>query len=142
MSITHKYDPAAVQALLTSPNGGVAKDLLRRGLQVESAAKRNLSSNPKRVNTGRLRSDVKARPVFHGAKMSVRVGSGLKYALYVHDGTGLYGPHHKLIVPKNKKALKWKSKGGKGKKGYTYSKWSRGMRPNPFLQNALKAAKP
>lgn len=141
MTITHKLNYAAMQALLTSPDGGVIKDLLRRGLKVESQAKRNLGSNPKRVNTGRLRSDVKTTIVTFGGKPRVRVGTSLKYAIFVHEGTGLYGPLHHLIVPKNKKALRWKSKGGKGKKGYTFSKWSRGMQPNPFLRNALKAAK-
>ena len=29
------------------------------------------------------------------------------YAQYVHEGTGLYGPHRTKIIPKGKKALFW-----------------------------------
>jgi hypothetical protein len=142
MSVTHKLNTSAVHALLTSPQGGVVKDLIRRGLLVESRAKRNLGSGPKRVNTGRLRSSITTTLVMTNGKPGVRVGTSLKYAIYVHEGTGLYGPKHKMIVPVNKKVLRWKTKGKKGGKGgYTFSMKSSGMRPNPFLKNALKAAK-
>ncbi len=39
---THRLDVNAVRAIIASPNGGVAKDMLRRGLLVETQAKRNL----------------------------------------------------------------------------------------------------
>jgi hypothetical protein len=68
--------------------------------------------------------------------LAVRVGTGVSYALYVHDGTGLFGPKHALIRPRSKKVLRWK-----GKSGYIYAKYTRGMQPNPFLKNALKAGK-
>lgn len=29
------------------------------------------------------------------------------YAEFVHEGTGLFGPHHQRITPTNKKALFW-----------------------------------
>jgi len=29
------------------------------------------------------------------------------YAAFVHEGTGLFGPHHQRIVPTNKRALFW-----------------------------------
>lgn len=52
------------------------------------------------------------------------------YAGYVHEGTGLYGPHKTKIVPKNKKALYWP--------GAAHPvRAVRGMEGNPFL---LKAA--
>lgn len=140
--ITNKLDTAAIHALLTSPQGGTVKDLLRRGARVESAAKRNLGSGPKRVNTGLLRSSITTTLFTVNGKPIVRVGTKVKYAAYVHDGTGLWGPKHKMIVPVNKKVLRWKTKGGKtGKGGYTFSMKSQGMRPNPFLKNALKAAR-
>lgn len=143
MTITHRLDLAAIQRLLTSPQGGVYKDLLRRGLKVESAAKRNLGQDPKRIDTGRLRSSIQTAVLMRNGKPVVRVGTAVQYAIYVHEGTGLYGPKHKMIVPVNKKALRWKSRGyGKPSKGgYTYSMKSKGMRPNPFLKRALPAFK-
>jgi hypothetical protein len=66
------------------------------------------------------------------------------YALYVHDGTGLYGPKKTVIRPKNAKALVFKSKvyGAKRGKfaGKVVVKSVKGMKPNPFLANALDSA--
>jgi len=141
--ITNVLDVAAVRQLLQGPQGGVVKDLMRRGLLVESAAKRNLQRAPTRVNTGRLRSSIAMRMITYSGAPACRVGTNVDYALYVHDGTGLFGPLHRLIRPVNKKVLRWKTRGGSGKsrKGYTYSLTSRGMKPNPFLKDALSAAK-
>lgn len=141
-NVKHQLNTGAVAALLASPQGGVAKDLLRRGLKVESKAKQNLGSNPRRIDTGRLRASIRTIMLMLGGKPAVRVGTGLDYARYVHDGTGLYGPKGAYIVPINKKILRWKAKKGKGGKGgYVFAKRSSGMKPNPFLKNALSAAK-
>lgn len=142
--VSHQLNTTAVAVLLSSPQGGVAKDLLKRGLRVESKAKMNLGSNPRRIDTGRLRASIRTIVIMIDGKPAVRIGTGVKYARYVHDGTGLYGPHHRYILPKNKKVLRWKVKGPKklvGKGGYVYAKRSSGMRPNPFLKNALSAAR-
>lgn len=141
VQITHHMNFAQIQKILTSPLGPVAKDMMRRGLKVETAAKRNLSSDPKRVNTGRLRASITRKMVMTTRGPAVQVGTNVSYAIYVHEGTGLYGPKAKMIRPVNKKVLRWKVKGGRGKKGYTYSMKSSGMRPNHFLKNALPAAR-
>lgn len=140
-NVSHKFDEAALKKLLTSPQGGVAKDLLRRGLKVESKAKLNLTRNPTRVNTGRLRSSVVTVLYTTNGKLSVRVGTNVFYARWVHDGTGLYGPHAQYIVPRSKKVLRWKSKTYGNKKGYVYARRSKGMQANHFLADALSAAK-
>jgi hypothetical protein len=147
-SVTHKLDPAAIQKLLTSPQGGVYRDMMRRGLRVETRAKQNLQTGPKRVDTGRLRASISTQMVVVNGKPVAMVGTNVSYALYVHEGTGLYGPAHKMIVPVNKKVLRWKTRGAgqagrraAGKGGYTFAMQSSGMRPNPFLKNALPAAR-
>jgi len=142
-NISHQLNTAAVQALLVGPTGAVAKDMLKRGLLVESRAKLNLQRTPRRVNTGRLRASIRTTFVMIGGVPAVRVGTSLSYARYVHDGTGLYGPKHKMIRPVNKKVLRWKfhGHGHPGKGGYTYSMKSSGIRPNPFLRDALAAAR-
>ena len=58
-----------------------------------------------------------------------------EYGRYVHDGTGLYGPHKQKIVPKNKQALY-----GPGMRHPVKS--IKGIRPNPFVTNAVKATDP
>ena len=143
-NVSHQMNLAAVQQLLTGPNGAVARDMLKRGLRVESRAKLELGRDPRRINTGRLRADIRARFHMINGAPAVRVGTSLKYATYVHNGTGLYGPRHRMIVPVSKKVLRWKAHGPTGipgKGGYVFSMKSRGMRPNPFLRKALIAAK-
>lgn len=135
--IRHHIDHAALTAILQSPSGGVAKDLFRRGKKVETRAKQNLERSPRRVDTGLLRSSINTQLIMLGGKITVRVGTGVFYALYVHDGTGLYGPKGAYIVPKTAKFLSWKLKGGKR----VYALKVRGMKPNPFLRDAIIAAK-
>ena len=51
------------------------------------------------------------------------------YAGYVHEGTGLYGPHKTKIVPKNKQALYWP--------GASHPVRSvRGMKGRPWVRKA------
>lgn len=129
--------PEQLAALLSSPTGPVAKDLYRRGLKVQRKAKLNLQRNPMRVDTGRLRSSIQVQLVMVGGKPVVRVGTNVFYALYVHDGTGIYGPRGVPITPHTAKMLSWKAKSGKR----VYAKSVKGMRPNPFLKDAVMAAK-
>lgn len=139
--ITHRLDLQAVARLLNSPQGGVAKDMLRRGLRVETQAKRNLGGvdGPKRVDTGRLRASVNTQLATspNGAPMAV-VGTNVWYARLVHDGTGVYGPRHRLIRPVRKKYLRFRPR-GRGR--YVYARFVVGMKPNRFLVNALWAAR-
>jgi hypothetical protein len=136
--ITHQLNRQAVSALLTSPSGPVAKDLYRRGLRVQAKAKQELEEWPRRVDTGRLRSSVEVQLITVGGVLAVRIGSNVFYALYVHDGTGIYGPKGAPIKPKRAKVLKFQPKGAHG---FVYARSVKGMIPNPFLKKALKAAK-
>ena len=146
-SVHHKTDFRVLQHMFKSPLGAVAKDLMKRGARVESRAKRNLSgiggSGPKRVDTGHLRSSIKHQLITRPEGLSVRVGTNVHYAIFVHDGTGLYGPKHTVIKPKRAKALVWRSalhgqKSGKFR-GFVVVKSVKGMKPNPFLAAALPA---
>lgn len=115
----------------------VARDMQRRGLRVEAAAKARISGNPKRVDTGRLRSSIKAVPITRRGAPGSRIGTNVKYAIFVHDGTGIYGPRGARIKPKTARYLKFIPKGGNR---FVYAKSVKGMRPNPFLLDALVAA--
>jgi hypothetical protein len=71
-------------------------------------------------------SDVNA----DGTKGTITFSS--PYAAFVHEGTGLYGPHKTKIVPKDKKALFWA--------GARHPVRSvRGMVGRPFLTDAAEA---
>jgi len=125
----------------------LAKDMLRRGLKVQSAARRHLSGtagHPRRVDTGDLRSSIQVTPTSFRGEPAVRVGTNRRHARWVHDGTGIYGPRHHKIVPRRAKALVFGSKvyGAKsGKfKGKVVVRSVKGMKPNAFLRDALPAA--
>lgn len=149
--------PGINRQILAASREAVGRDMLRRGLKVESLAKVLISSDPKRVNTGRLRSSIKTSPLrFRGAN-GAQVGTNVNYALYVHEGTGLYGPNRRVIRAASGKVFAFEPKGARraalkasgrkrlsraARRGITvFSKTNRGMRPNPFLRNALRAAK-
>lgn len=136
----HRLDHTAIRALLTSPQGGTVKDLLRRGLRVESAAKRFLSGapgHPKRVDTGRLRASINTTMVSRDGLPAVVVGTNVAYARYVHDGTGLFGPRQRMIRPVRRRVLRFQLRNSSR---YVYARKVRGMAPNPFLRDALPEA--
>src|SRR5690349_3582480 len=117
---------------------------MKRGIKVQTRARRNLGggtgSGPKRVDTGLLRASIATQLGFSTTGLAMRVGTGVYYARWVHDGTGIYGPRQKKIVPRTKTHLvfRWKKMGNK----LMVVKSVKGMKPNPFLKDALKAAGP
>lgn len=65
-----------------------------------------------------------------GFDTEATVKSPAQYSIYVHEGTGIYGPFGTPIVPKTKKALYWP--------GARHPVRSvKGMRPRPFLKEAF-----
>lgn len=137
VSVRHRYNPVTMHAILASPNGGLAKNMLKRAVRVQAKAKQNLSRPPSRIDTGALRASITIAPYLHDGYPAFRVGSPLKHARWVHDGTGIYGPHHQMIEPKTAKMLAWQGSGGK----YIFARQVKGMPPNPFLADAMSAAK-
>lgn len=136
---------------LRSPEGQMYRELQRRGTRVLNEAKRLCP-----VDNGRLRSSLKMQ-IRRIDKVPVAVvGTNLQYGLYVHEGTGIYGPRKTPIVPVNKRVLSWLpkrqvtrsyiDKNGKRRNVYAkrvrvFAKQSRGSRPVPFLRDALIQAR-
>jgi hypothetical protein len=137
----HTIHHATLQAFLRSPTGGVARDILRRGLKVETAAKRNLAGangKPRRIDTGQTRASIATVLLFPAGVPTARIGTPLRRARWIHDGTGIYGPRRTPIRPTRAKFLRFKPKGSRR---YIYVRSVKGMRANPFLKDALAAAK-
>lgn len=147
VTYTNQLSPAAIRAFVTSPSGGIYQGILARGLRVETRAKRNLaggSSGPKRIDTGRLRSSITTIMVIRNGLPAALIGTNVKYAIFVHGGTGLYGPLHHLIRPRSRKVMRFRAKGGsrgRGRGGIVYTRYSRGMQANKFLRDALSAGR-
>jgi len=127
------FNDAALQQLLTGEQGPVARDLLRRAVNVESQAKINATgqNGGPRVQTGRLRASIRHQLDSDSRGLVARIGSNVEYARYVEEGTG---PHR--IVPVNKKALHWK-----GARHPVLAVNHPGTRARPYLRTALVAAR-
>lgn len=137
VQVRHRVDTAALARLYLSDK--IANNMFVRGLLVESRAKIELSVGPpRRVDTGRLRADISTRRILHNGRRGAQVGTGLKYSLWVHNGTGIYGPLHKPITPKHHTFLRFRPKGSKK---FVFVRSVKGMKPNPYLLRALPAAK-
>ena len=84
---------AALAELFTSPSGEVAKDLQRRALQVDNAAKRLCpvgtpeSTGKKGYRGGRLRSSITNEIGQDGEGLVAVIGTNVEYAPYVELGT-------------------------------------------------------
>ena len=81
--------------------------------------------------TGNLRNTISSN--VEGMRGVVTIGS--KYSIYIVEGTGIYGPRGKRIVPKTKKALAFTYKGIP-----MVRRSVRGMKPNPFHERAADQA--
>lgn len=140
--VRHQLNHQEITRILTSPTGPVAKDMLIRGYRVQAAARKNLGggvSGPKRIDTGKLRASISVQLKRKATNIiTVRIGTNVEYAIWVHDGTGLYGPMGRPIRPKTARYLKFKPRGANE---FVYAKQVKGMRPNRFLADAMHAAR-
>lgn len=86
------------------------------------------------VDTGRLRGSLGIEKLVGDDGGPVRrIGSNVHYALYVEHGTGLFGPHHHVIVPTVKQALYWPG-------AHHPVRSVKGQRAQPFIGPSLAAA--
>jgi hypothetical protein len=81
------WDDVALDAYMRDPLDAVGRDLDRRAIQVESAAKINASGRPgPNVITGRLRASITWRPGEDAISQYRDIGSGVFYAPFVELG--------------------------------------------------------
>lgn len=76
------FDQGALRALLEGEQGDVAKDLTRRAIKVEGAAKRLCP-----VDTGRLRSSITWELAHDDQGLLAVVGTDVTYGIFVELGT-------------------------------------------------------
>lgn len=82
------WNEAEFKRFVHGPTGPVVRDLIRRGMKVEEAAKRNASGRPgPEVVTGRLRNSIQW--VLHADALGpyVDVGTNVHYAPFLEFGT-------------------------------------------------------
>jgi hypothetical protein len=98
---------------------------------------------------GRLKNSLSMEIGLVSGTVVARVGTNVYYGLYIHEGTANKGTGY--IYPKNSRLLKFpvinnSGKGNRRYKGgatqqYAYAKRVKGIKPRPFLRDALSAAK-
>lgn len=128
-------DGAALHRFIASPSGPVAKELLRRGRNVESLAKR-LCPVRKMSGGGQLRASIMHYLAVTSAGLVCYIGTPLNYACHVIEGSGIYGPQGTPIVPVRAQALRWM-----GPNGVVFALSSKGTPGRDFLTPALAAAR-
>ena len=107
-------------------DAAIEKALYAVGEFVQGEAMDELQNSPSRVDTGNLKNRIAfvvIRKDEENGDPCVLVGTNVYYAVYVHEGTGIYHP--------NGRRTKWRYKDEKGKWHTT-----RGMKANRFLKNA------
>lgn len=129
-SVEINVNNAALQKMLRNPKGQVARGILKLGKKVERKAKRLVP-----VDHGILRNSITTELVIRKGPVA-RIGTNVKYALYVHEGTGIYGPNGVPITPKHGKVLVFTSR--KTNK-LVFARSVKGMKGTPYLRNALIA---
>ncbi|MDA8086541.1 MAG: HK97 gp10 family phage protein [Nitrospiraceae bacterium] len=104
--------------------GGIHAGVYSLAEEIEGKAKKEAP-----VRTSNLANSI----TFYLSNMGMQatVKATAPYAKYVHQGTGIYGPHGTPIVPVNKKALFWP-----GAKHPVKS--VKGMKANPFFTRAIE----
>lgn len=140
--MTVRLNRDEVRRVLTSRDGPVAGLLLQRAVRVEDRAAMNLTRGATRaIDTGRLRASLAHELVSQSGGLVARVGTNVQYALYVHEGTGIYGPKRMPIRPKSRRALAFQWKRApvppNGKGGRHVYRSVKGSPPRPFLRQAL-----
>ena len=131
--------------LLRSESGPTGKRVSEITRKTTNGAKRRAP-----VDTGKGRASIHGEVRHTGSAMVGTVSTPLKYMGYQHRGTGIYGPTGQPIRPKSGKFLVFAPKqgapnpaGNRGGRGrLVFAREVKGVPPNPFLTDALRAVSP
>lgn len=140
--VVHLNDAALRQVGLETAK----RELRVLGNRVLNSARRRAP-----VDQGTLRASIALEVTEVGGNLVVaRIGSNLDYAIYVHEGTGIYGPRGVPIRPRSGRFMVWpvrnnqyrvtggnrRYKAGKTQT-HAFARQVRGVRARPFLVEAL-----
>jgi hypothetical protein len=146
VTVDVRIDRRALNTMLSGPNAAAVNAVRLHGNRVLNKA---IELCP--VDEGRLRASLTLEMRQIGGQPVARVGSNLDYALFVHEGTGIYGPSGRRIRPVRATVLRWpvRNNSGSGRRRYqggrtaqyAYAKSVAGMPGRPFLRTALRLAR-
>jgi hypothetical protein len=127
---------AQIRNFLYSPGGPVVRGVRRWSREVRDVA---IINAPK--DTGELAGsslvDMNTHPGFVVGVISFRA----RHAIWVHEGTGIYGPRGRPIRRRGGGFMRFPNRNGVGPRGrpraFVYARSVRGQRGQPFLVYAL-----
>lgn len=137
-----KLKHAEIAAFLYGPGSPVVRSVRGYGRQVQAVAMRRA---PK--DTGQLTTSIRVETGVAPGFVYADIGSPLHYAIWVHEGTGIYGPG-RPIRPKRARAMRFKP--GKtppsrylsgaprsDPRNFVFAKQVKGQPGVPYLTSAL-----
>lgn len=135
-----KLNEAEINRLLRGGSGPVVRHVDTLVRRTVNAAKRNV-----KVDEGNLRDSVTGTVTTSRDQVRGRVGTPLLYGLYLHEGTGVYGPRGTPIVPIHRKFLRFEVQSGKaapGRRPVVFAKQVRGVPGDKWLLRGLQESVP
>lgn len=135
-----QLNQAAIDRLLRGGSGPVVQHVTTLTRRTENAGKRNV-----KVDEGILRASVTSAVTTSAAEVRGRVGTGLIYGLYLHEGTGIYGPRGTPIRPIHRQFLRFEVKSGtaaRGRRPVVFARQVRGVPGDKWLLRALQSSVP
>lgn len=110
----------------------------RDGIRFINEVNDEIADRAKRLaprGRGTLRASIQTEPAVPAGttKVTGRVVALARHAVWVHEGTGIYGPRHDEIEPRTDEMLRFFVPGT----GIVYARQVRGVRPTKFLTRAM-----
>lgn len=135
VTLTGKDLDRVTRDYFTNEDGPISYVLAQRAERVAYVAR--ALTNTLGFGTGRLSASIQRSRVSRDAsnRLSVRVGSDLYYALWVEEGTGIYGPHRTRITSRSGRAMRLELYMGTR---VVFAKSVAGQQPQHYLANALR----
>jgi hypothetical protein len=87
VTVKQSYNYGTAKVLFTSPTSGLVKNMRARAIATQTAAKRRLKADPRRIDTGLLLNSIQIREYFAAGGIGERIGTDVEYSIYVHEGT-------------------------------------------------------
>jgi hypothetical protein len=87
VKVRQSYDYGNARVLFSSPTSGLVKNMRARALATQTAAKRRLRMDPRRIDTGLLLNSIQIREYTAASGIVERIGTDVEYSIFVHDGT-------------------------------------------------------
>lgn len=137
VSVSLKLDDSQLKKLPLILRDRAHKAVDTSALIMEGDAAKNVRTTG-RVKTGNLADSSVVNLRGEGFQRQAVIAFRAGYSLFVHNGTGLFGPKKDFIRPKTAKFLSWIGADGKR----IYARKVKGMPGTPFLADAMETERP